>query len=93
MLTIESTTRLAERYHMPPEDVLFIALNINGVNLECDYNRMRMAFRLADSKLFEYAKKRGELNYYFALPVNQDSPFAIIDNTLLLYNTVIGQVF
>jgi len=91
MLTIESVARLAECYHIPLEDVLFIALNINGVNLECDYNRMRMAFRLADSKLFEYAKQRGELDYYFALPVNQDSPFAIIDNTLLLQNTVIGQ--
>lgn len=91
MHTIESVARLAERYHIPLEDVLFIALNINGVNLECDYNRMRMAFRLADSKLFEYAKLRGELDYYFALPVNQDSPFAIVDNILLLQNTVIGQ--
>src|SRR3989344_8654252 len=91
MLTVESAVHLAERYHIPLEDVLFIALNINGVNLECDYNRMRMAFRLADSKLFEYAKQRGELDYYFALPVNQDSPFAIIDNALLLRNTVIGQ--
>src|SRR3989339_1164089 len=91
MLTIESVARLAECYHIPLEYVLFIALNINGVILECDYNRMRMAFRLADSKLFEYAKQRGELDYYFALPVNQDSPFAIIDNTLLLQNTVIGQ--
>jgi len=34
MLTIESAVRLAERYHVPLEDVLFIALNINGVNLE-----------------------------------------------------------
>ena len=91
MLTIESVARLAERYHIPLEDVLFIALNINGVNLECDYNRMRMAFRLADSKLFEYAKQRGELDYYFALPVNPDSPFAIVDNILLLQDTVIAQ--
>ncbi|MEX0918547.1 MAG: hypothetical protein WDZ85_01100 [Candidatus Paceibacterota bacterium] len=74
MLTIEFVARLAERYHIPLEDILFIALNINGVNLECDYNRMRMAFRLADSKLFKYAKQRGELDYYFALPVNQGSP-------------------
>ena len=91
MLTVESMTRLAECYHIPLEDILFIALNINGVNLECDYNRMRMAFRLTDSKLFECAKQRGEFDYYFALPVNQDSPFVIVDNTLLLQNTVIGQ--
>jgi hypothetical protein len=91
MLAIDGISRLSERYKIPLEDVLFIALNVNGVNLECDYNRMRMAFRLADSKLFEYAKERGELDYYFALPVNQDSPFAIVGDVLLLQDTVIGQ--
>jgi len=84
-------TRLAERYKMPFEDVLFIALNINGVNFECDYNRMRMTLHLDNSELFKYAKQRGELDYYFALPVNQDSPFVIIDNVLLFHNTVVGQ--
>ena len=83
MLDINMIGRLSEKYDVPIEDVLFIALNVNGVSLECDYNRMRMAFHLADSKLFEYAKQRGELDYYFALPVNQDSPFALVDNVLL----------
>lgn len=92
MLNINTIARLAERYNVPLEDVLFIALNVNGVNLECEFNRMRMAFRLADSKLFEYAKKRDELDYYFALLVNSDSPFATVNNVLLLQNTVIGQV-
>ncbi len=91
MLDIDVATRLSGRYEIPLEDVLFIALNINGVNLKCDYNRMRMAFSLADSKLFEYAKQRGEIDYYFALPVNQCSPFAIVENVLMLQNTVIGQ--
>lgn len=92
MLDINVIARLAEKYGVPLEDALFIALNINGVNLECDYNRMRMAFRLAEGKPFEYAKQRGELNYYFALPVNQNSPFVMTaENVLLLQNTVIGQ--
>ena len=91
MLNINTIAQPAERYSIPLEDVLFITLNVNGVDFECGYNRMRMAFRLADSKLFEYAKRRGELDYYFALPVNQDSPFAIVDNILSLQNTVIGQ--
>lgn len=91
MLNIDAIVRLSERYGVPLEDVLFIAINVNGVNLECEYNRMRMAFHLADNKLFEYAKQRGELDYYFALPVNSDSPFAIVNNVLLLQNTVIGQ--
>src|SRR3989344_4950909 len=91
MLDIHRISHLSEQYKVPLEDVLFIALNINGVNLECDYNRMRMAFRLADSKLFDYAKQRGELDYYFALPVNQASPFAIVGDVLLLQDAVIGQ--
>ncbi|MFA5942125.1 MAG: hypothetical protein WC798_00415 [Candidatus Paceibacterota bacterium] len=92
MLEINTVVRLAERYNIPLEDVLFIALNINGVNFECDYNRMRMALHLADSNLFNYAKQREELDYYFALPINQESPFTVVDNNiLLLQNTVIGQ--
>lgn len=91
MLNINVIARLAKKYNVPLEDVLFIALNTNGINFECDYNRMRMAFRLADSNLFDYAKQRGELDYYFALPVNQNSPFALVNNILLLQDTVVGQ--
>lgn len=91
MLNTDVIGRLAEKYDVPLEDVMFIALNINGVDFECDYNRMRMAFRLADSTLFDYAKERGELEYYFALPVNRDSPFVIANNTLFLQDVVIGQ--
>jgi len=92
MLNINAIARLAEKYSLPLEDVLFIALNVSGVNFKCNYNRMRMALRLTNSKLFEYARQRYELDYYFALPVNRDSPFAIVDNILLLQDTVIGQV-
>jgi hypothetical protein len=92
MLNVDTVARLAERYKVPFEDVLFIGLNVNGVDFECDYNRMRMTLHLTNSELFKYAKQRGELDYYFALPVNQDSPFAIVNNILLLQNTVIGQV-
>jgi len=91
MLDINVIARLAEKYGVPLEDVLFIALNTNGVNFECDYSRMRMAFRLADNVLFDYAKQRDELDYYFALPINSNSPFSIINNILLLQNVVIGQ--
>jgi len=83
--------RLAKKYEIPVEDALFIALNINGVDFECDYNRMRMAFRLADNQLFDSAMKQGEFDYYFALPINKESPFAIVDNNLFLRDIVIGQ--
>lgn len=91
MLNIQLIGRLAERYNVPLEDVLFIALNVNGVSFECDYNRMRMAFRLADNELFKYARERSEFDYYFALPINPKSPFILIDNMLFLHNTLIGQ--
>ena len=91
MIDISTLAQLSEMYCVPLEDVLFIALNINGVNFECDYNRMRMAFRLTESNLFDYAGQRGELDYYFALPVNKASPFVMTDNILLLQGTVIGQ--
>lgn len=90
MLNIDVIVRLAEKYGVPLEDVLFIALNTNGVNFKCDYNRMRMAFRLADCNLFDYAKQRDELDYYFALPVNQNSPFVMVGNVLVLQDTVVG---
>lgn len=92
MLNINEIGRLAEKYNVPVEDVLFIALNTQGVNFECDYNRMRMALHLTDSDLFNYARQRGEIDYYFALPVRKNSPFTIVDNILLLQDMVIGQV-
>lgn len=92
MINIDTTDRLAKKFDVPLEDVLFIAMNTQGISFECDYNRMRMAFRLDDSKLFAYAKERGEMDYYFALPVIEDSPFVLNkDNWIMLENTVIGQ--
>lgn len=91
MFNIDSIGHLAEKYQVPLEDVLFIALNTNGVNLECDYNRMRTALKLSDSDLFTYAKERGEMDYYFALPVNPRSPFVLANNILTLQGVTIGQ--
>ena len=76
---------------MPLEDVLFIALNVHGVKLDCEYSRIRMDFRLADSELFGYAKERRELDYFFALPVNPNSEFTLVGDVLSLNGTLIGQ--
>ena len=92
MINIDTIERLADKFDVPLEDALFISMNTQGVSFECDYNRMRMAFRLDDSKLFAYAKGRNEMEYYFALPVIKDSPFVLNkDNRVMLENTVIGQ--
>lgn len=60
MLNIDVIARLSKQYKMPLEDVLFIALNVHGVKLDCEYGRIRMDFRLADSELFGCAKEREE---------------------------------
>lgn len=91
MLNIERVACLSEQYHMPLEDVLFIALNVHGVKIDCEFGRIRMDFRLAESDLFGYAKERGELDYFFALPVNPDSEFTLSGDILSLRDTLIGQ--
>lgn len=91
MLDITQITQLSRGYNIPLEDVLFIALNTSGVRVQCDYNRMRTGLHLADSDLFAYAKERGELDYYLALPINQASPFVLNGDVLSLHDVVIGQ--
>lgn len=91
MLNIDVIVRLSEQYEMPLEDALFIALNVRGVKLNCEYGRIRMDFRLADSELFSYAKEREVLDYFFALPVNPDSEFTLAGDALSLNGTLIGQ--
>jgi hypothetical protein len=44
MISIERIIQLAERYRIPIEDALFIALNRFGVSMDVQYNRMRMGF-------------------------------------------------
>jgi hypothetical protein len=91
MLGVESIIRLAKKANIPFEDALFIALNTNGIRFDCGYNRMRTALRLTDDALFSYANGRGEKNYYFALPVNPESPFSLEGDKVRLGNIVIGE--
>jgi hypothetical protein len=91
MLNIKAIEQLAGKHCVPTEDALFIALNTNGVNFACDYNRMRMALHLTDSERFARAKQRGELDYFFALPVNPRSPFVLTDGALALQDFPIGR--
>ena len=70
LINIEKIKRLSQDFQLPVEDVLFIALNIFGVDYKCDYNRMRMALHINDDKVFNYSKNRRENDYYFALAIN-----------------------
>jgi hypothetical protein len=82
----------AIEFGIPLEDVLFTALNYHGVRMDVPYNRMRTAVRLnARDPLFAYSAGLGELDYYLALPVREDSPFAVSDGRLELSSRELGR--
>lgn len=90
MINLEKVVKLAGDYNVPVEDVLFVALNIYGVNFQCNYNRMRMGLSTIDKNIFNYSHNIGVKNFYFALPINQNSPFSIIGSQLLFDGRVIA---
>lgn len=93
MLSVKMIQALADKYGIPFEDILLIALNISGVDFECGYDRMRTALRLNNGDLFEYAIKKGDIDYYLAMPVHHDSLFKIRNKQLFLGMDKIGEVF
>ncbi len=92
MLSIRELQRLSAVYHVPIEDVFFIAFNRYGVKRQCSYNRMRTLFRLAYIDLFPHARERGEREYYLALPVSADSPFSTDNGDVYLDGVMVGQM-
>jgi len=92
MLSVQEIKELSEQCQVPFEDALLIALNTNGVDFECGYDRMRTALRLSNGSLFSYAIKKGDLDYYLAMPVHHNSPFKIRNGYLFLVSDEIGEV-
>ena len=93
MIDVRAIQDLAAKYDVPFEDVLFMSLNISGVDFECGYDRMRTQLRLNNNQLFEYAIKKGDLDYYLAMPVLHTSPFKIRHEQLFLGADKIGETF
>jgi len=92
MVNITQIKTLSEKYEVPLEDVLFIALNLYGVKMDVTYNRMRTSFHLnGNDSAFSYASVLGELDYYFALAINHKSPFQISKGVLYLDNYDVGK--
>lgn len=81
---------ISERYGVPITDVLFIALNLCGVAHECEFNRMRLGFRAADIDLFAEARNAEATEFYLALAVNRDSPFALFGGELVFDGRALG---
>lgn len=90
MIDLIKIKSLSHLYDIPIEDVLFVALNIYGIDFKCDFNRMRMGVHVLDKEIFNYAQSLGVFDFYFALPINKSSPFSIVDNQLLFNNRVIA---
>jgi len=93
MTSVRSIQDMALKYDVPFEDALLVSFNVNGVDFECGYDRMRTLLRLNNNTLFEYATKKGDLDYYLAMPVHRNSPFTIRGNQLFLGTTKIGETF
>ncbi len=92
MINKQRIEALVEKYNIPFEDILFIALNYYGIDFYCSFNRMRMGLLLSEDPLFSFAHSLGENNYYFALAVNCLSPFRIEGKFLTFDHLVVGQV-
>jgi len=90
MINLDKIKILARAYGVPVEDVLFVALNIYGASFQCDYNRMRMGVHVTDEEIFREAQRLGVNDFYFALPINRNSPFSVIDKHLLFDGRIIA---
>lgn len=72
---------LSEKYEIPKEDILFMDMNLSGLNATDDLDRVRFALKLnINNGLFDLASKKSIEDYYFALPVKSDSYYHINDN-------------
>lgn len=92
MITLKKIYSLAKSKDVPVEDILFVALNIYGVAFKCDFNRMRMGVHTIDQDIFKYSHSLDIKDFYFALPVNESSPFSVVDGKLLFNNQEIANV-
>lgn len=90
-LSLFAIQEYAANYQIPTEDVLFTALNFYGLNWDVTFNRMRTAFRLANSPTFATSQKLREWDFYLALPVRVDSPFRMTKGTVLAGSDLVGR--
>lgn len=80
---IKDLFALSKRFDVATEDILFIDINISGVNVDIDVDRVRFYVKL----LFGQKDK-----YFCALQVRQDSKYMIKNGILYFENECIGRV-
>src|SRR5690349_7526793 len=75
-LDMEAVEFLAERYQVPVEDVLLIAVNLHGISSDQNRHRARVTLRLASQPL---------VPWLVIVPLNAArSPFTLRDERLCL---------
>ena len=91
--SFEDLMTLSEKYSVPREDILFMDMNISGLNTTDDLDRVRFALKLnIDNGMFNLARKKGIENYYFALPVKSNSNYHVNGSNLIFgEDTVVGK--
>jgi hypothetical protein len=90
----EELKTLSEMYNVPKEDILFMDMNLSGLNTKEDLDRVRFALKLdIDNGIYDLASRKRIEDYYFALPVKADSNYHVEKGQLIFKkDTIIGKV-
>ena len=83
LMNVEEASLLSERYEIPEQDIILIALNLSGINAEIPQKRVR----------FKLTPGTTSRDFYFALCVNSaETPFNLIGSEMYLSSVKIGEV-
>lgn len=83
LTSVERASLLSERYEIPKQDIILIALNLSGIKAEIPQKRVR--FRLTPDKTSK--------DFYFALCVNTaETQFRLAGSEISLSGEKIGEV-
>lgn len=81
-LSKEDVVALSNKYNVPLNDLLYIYLNISGLNSKIDFPRLRMTIKMVDS----------DEVFYFGLANRKESDFSLDDNKIYFFDEHIADV-
>jgi len=91
MNPLEALT-ISKIYNVPPEDILFLDLNLSGVKFHLPYSRIRFEFIPEYRTYFRISIKRNIKKYFFPLPTTPSSIYCIKEDHLTMNGEKIGKV-
>lgn len=83
---------VSEIYNVPPEDILFLDLNLSGARFHLPYSRIRFEFLPEYRPYFRISMERNIKKYFFPLPTSQSSNYYIEDDYLKMNREILGKV-